>query len=575
MLKLFRRLGPYAPSIAAVLVLVFAQSIADLSLPTLMSDIVDEGIATGDIPFIWRTGGWMLLLALAGIATNLVGGYLASRAALGFGRELRSSIFRRVTSWSLDGIDRFGAASLITRTTNDVTQVQQVLFMMLRMMAMAPIMAIGGLIMAVSKEPELAWMLAVAIPVLVAAIAAIAAKGLPLFTTIQRKLDTLNRVLREKLSGIRVIRAFDRVAYEQGRFEDANRELTEVTLKVNRLVSLLFPFVMLVMNLTTIAIVWFGGLAIDSGGVKIGSLMAFIQYSMQIMFSVVMVSVIFIMVPRASASALRINEVLETGDSILDPDRPAAPPARSGRVEFRNVDFGYPGAEEMALRGVSFVAEEGKVTAIIGSTGSGKTTVLNLIERFHDVSSGAVLVDGVDVREYRQAELRARLGYAPQKAMLFSGSVADNLRFGADAADDAALRRALSVAQAVDFVDGMEGGLGAAVTQGGTNVSGGQRQRLAVARAVARDPSIYLFDDTFSALDARTDARLREALKAETAGSTVIMVVQRVGTIVDADRIVVLDEGRVAGIGTHAELLAGNEVYREIVQSQLSAEVEA
>lgn len=575
MLKLFRRLGPWAPSIAVVLALVFAQSIADLSLPTLMSDIVDEGIAKGDIPFIWRTGLWMLLLAFAGIVSNLVGGFLASRAALGFGRELRSSIFRRVSSWSLDGIDRFGAASLVTRTTNDVTQVQQVLFMMLRMMAMAPMMAIGGLVMAVSKEPKLSWILAVSVPVLVAAISVIAAKGLPLFTAIQEKLDALNRVLREKLSGIRVIRAFDRAAYEQGRFEEANRDLTDVTLKVNRLVSLLFPFVMLVMNLTTIAIVWFGGLAIDSGDVRIGSLMAFIQYSMQIMFSVVMVSVIFIMVPRASASALRINEVLGTDDSIRDPERPATPPEPAGRVEIRDVDFRYPGAEEPALRGVSFVAEAGKVTAIIGSTGSGKTTVLNLIERFHDASSGAVLVDGVDVREYRQAELRARLGYAPQKALLFSGSVAENVRFGAPGADDAAVARALSVAQAADFVGAMEGGSGASVTQGGTNVSGGQRQRLAVARAVARDPSVYLFDDTFSALDARTDARLRAALRSETSGSTVIMVAQRVGSIMDADRIVVLDEGRVAGIGTHDELLEGNAVYREIVQSQLSAEAEA
>ncbi|MBP7094646.1 MAG: ABC transporter ATP-binding protein [Spirochaetia bacterium] len=575
MLKLFRRLGPWAPSIAVVLALVFAQSIADLSLPTLMSDIVDEGIAKGDIPFIWRTGLWMLLLAFAGIVSNLVGGFLASRAALGFGRELRSSIFRRVSSWSLDGIDRFGAASLVTRTTNDVTQVQQVLFMMLRMMAMAPMMAIGGLVMAVSKEPKLSWILAVSVPVLVAAISVIAAKGLPLFTAIQEKLDALNRVLREKLSGIRVIRAFDRAAYEQGRFEEANRDLTDVTLKVNRLVSLLFPFVMLVMNLTTIAIVWFGGLAIDSGDVRIGSLMAFIQYSMQIMFSVVMVSVIFIMVPRASASALRINEVLGTDDSIRDPERPATPPEPAGRVEFRDVDFRYPGAEEPALRGVSFVAEAGKVTAIIGSTGSGKTTVLNLIERFHDASSGAVLVDGVDVREYRQAELRARLGYAPQKALLFSGSVAENVRFGAPGADDAAVARALSVAQAADFVGAMEGGSGASVTQGGTNVSGGQRQRLAVARAVARDPSVYLFDDTFSALDARTDARLRAALRSETSGSTVIMVAQRVGSIMDADRIVVLDEGRVAAIGTHDELLEGNAVYREIVQSQLSAEAEA
>ncbi|MBN1243836.1 MAG: ABC transporter ATP-binding protein [Spirochaetales bacterium] len=575
MLKLAERLKPYTASIVFALLLVLARVLADLSLPTLMARIVDEGIAAGDIGLIWRTGAWMLLLALGGIAAMFASGYLASRTAIGFGRDIRSETFRKITAWSLEGIDRFGASSLVTRVTNDATQVQQLVFMMLRMMAMAPLMAIGGLAMAISKEPRLSWILGVSIPALVLVIMLVAKKGLPLYGLVQKKLDALNRVLREKLAGARVIRAFDRGASEEARFDAANADLTALTLKVQRIIAVLFPFVMLVSNLSVIAIVWFGGRAINTGSVKIGSLMAFIQYTMQIMHSVVMLSMIFIMAPRAAASASRIVEVLEADDPIRDPARPADPPARSGRVEFRNVCFSYPGAEENALEDVSFSAEPGTVTAIIGSTGSGKTTALSLVERFHDVRSGAVLVDGVDVREYAQKDLRARIGYAPQKAVLFSGSVADNVRFGAPGADAEAVRKALAVAQAEDFVEAMDGGVEAVMSQGGGTVSGGQRQRLAVARAVARNPSIYLFDDTFSALDALTDSRLRAALRTETAGATVIMVAQRVGTVRDADRIVVLDEGRVAGIGSHEELLSSNAVYREIVQSQLSGEESA
>jgi len=572
MLKLFRLLKPFTLSITVTLVLVFLQSIADLSLPTLMSSIVDDGIAKNDIPLIWKTGGRMLLIALAGVIANVIAGYLAARSSMGFGTLLRSRVFARVSSFSLLEMDRFGSASLITRTTNDVSQVQQVLFMMLRMMAMAPMMAIGGIVMAVSKEPKLAWILLVVLPVMTLVIVGLGSKALPLFKAIQARLDGLNRVLRENLTGIRVIRAFDRAERERGRFDAANADLTSVTLKVNRLMASMFPVVMLLMNLTTIMIVWFGGLAVDSGGVQIGSLMAFIQYAMQIMFAVIMVTVMFIMVPRASASAERINEVLEAQPGVVDPPTPVIPARREGRVEFRNVTFRYPGAEEPALRGVSFVIEPGTTAAIIGGTGSGKSTIVNLVARFYDVEEGAVLVDGVDVRDMTQAELRSRLGLAPQRAVLFSGTVADNLRFGAPGAGDADVEAAAETAQAADFIMEKEGGYAATISQGGVNVSGGQKQRLAIARALARKPPLYLFDDAFSALDFKTDARLRSALRKTAAGSTVVIVAQRVGTVRHADRILVLDDGRLVGDGKHHELMDSCPVYRDIVESQLGAE---
>ena len=572
MLRLFKYLRPYALFVGLALVLEFASSMAELSLPAMMAVIVDDGVAAGNVPLIWRTGGLMLVVALAGVIANLTGGFFASRTAMGFGKSLRSRVFSRVSSFSLRELDRFGTSSLITRTTNDITQVQQVAFMMQRMMAKAPMMAIGGIAMALATEPRLAWVLLIVIPIMTAAILQIARKGLPLFKAIQTKIDSLNRVMRENLSGIRVARAFDRVEREEARFDEVNADLTATTLKVNRIMAFVFPFVTLMMNLTTVMIVWFGGRDVGDGAIRIGSLMAFIQYATQIMFSVVMVSVIFIMVPRAQVSAERINEVLDVDPEIADPAAPVRPEAPEGRVEFRNVSFGYDGAAEPAIRNVSFVAEPGTTTAIIGGTGSGKSTILNLLARFYDVKDGAILVDGVDVRDMSQEELRSGMGLATQRAVLFSGTIAQNLRFGRDDATDDELARAAATAQAAEFIADKDGGMDAELAQGGVNVSGGQKQRLAIARALARKPRVYLFDDSFSALDFKTDARLRAALRKETTRATVIIVAQRVGTIRDADQIIVLDEGRIVGMGTHAQLLAGCGVYGEIVASQLSAE---
>jgi len=572
MLKIFRHLKPYTLAIVVTLVLAFANAIAELSLPAMMSTIVDEGVAKGDIAMIWNVGGRMLIIAFAAIIANIIAGYLASRTAMGFGRDLRNRVFARVSSFSLREMDRFGASSLITRTTNDITQVQQLAFMMQRMMAHAPLMAIGGITMALSTEPKLSWILLVVIPIMAIAIIILAKKGMPLFTAIQKKIDALNRVMRENLAGIRVVRAFDRVDHERERFDKANLDLTATSLKVNRLMAFLFPFVMLMMNVTTVMIVWFGGLGIGSGDIKLGSLMAFIQYTMQIMFSVVMVSVIFIMVPRASVSAGRINEVLDVHPEIVDPAVAKKAERKRGAVEFRNVSFGYGGSAEPALKNISFSAEPGTITAIIGGTGSGKSTIVNLISRFYDVDSGAIMVDGIDIREMSQDDLRSSLGLATQRPILFSGTIADNLRFGRNQASSEELAKAAETAQATGFIAEKEGGMEATIAQGGVNVSGGQKQRLAIARAIAKRPLIYMFDDSFSALDFKTDARLRAALRKETAEATVIIVAQRVGTIRDADQIIVLDDGTMVGKGKHAELMKTCEVYREIVASQMSEE---
>ncbi len=572
MIKLFRHLKPYAPSIAAILFLILVQSLADLALPTLMSDIVDKGIARGDIPLIWKTGGWMLILASAGILSNVAAGYLTARASMGFGRDLRSKVFTKVTSFSLDEIDRFGTASLITRTTNDITQVQQLTFMMLRMMVSAPMMAIGGIIMAVGKEPKLSWILIVAIPVITGVIILLARKGLPLFKAIQKKIDTLNRIMRENLTGIRVIRAFNRTEYEAGRFDASNRDLTETSLKVNRLMAFLFPFIMLIMNLTTIAIIWIGGIAIDRGDVQIGSLMAFIQYTMQIMFSIVMVSMMIIMIPRAAVSAGRIGEVLDVVPEITDPASPRTPERISGHVEFRNVTFSYHGAEQPAVRDISFHAKPGEITAIIGGTGSGKSTIVNLIPRFYDPDSGEILVDGVNIREMTQNELRSRIGLVPQTAVLFTGTIEENIAFGTESLSRDRMEEAARISQSIEFIEAREAGYDERISQGGTNLSGGQKQRLSIARALARRPEIYIFDDSFSALDFRTDAKLRSALRSEIADGTVIIVAQRVSTVMNADRIIVLEDGKIVGVGKHKELMNSCEVYREIVSSQLSEE---
>lgn len=572
MFKLAKYLKPYAASIAAILILLFFQAISELYLPTLMADIVDTGIIKGDTAYILRVGGLMLLVAAGGAVCVILSSLLSSRTAMGFGRDLRRKVFSHIESFSLHEFDKISTASLITRTTNDVTQVQQVFMMILRMMVSAPMMCIGGIIMAVSKDAKLSLVIVVVLPVLVGAVLLIAGRGIPLFKAIQAKLDRLNLVLREELMGIRVIRAFNRDEHEKKRFDQANRDLTATAIKVNRIMAALMPTLMLVMNFTTIAIIWFGGLRINAGSMQIGDLMAFIQYVMQIMFSLVMVSMMFIMVPRASVSAGRINEVLDVVPEIKEPENPVKPGRQRGFVEFRDVTFSYPGAEEPAVKNISFSAKPGEITAIIGGTGSGKSTLINLIPRFYDVDSGEILIDGVDAMEMQQEELRAKIGFVPQKALLFSGSISDNIRFGKEEATEKEIRHAAEIAQVTGFVAEMKDGFDSVIAQGGTNVSGGQKQRLSIARALVRKPEIYVFDDSFSALDFKTDARLRAALKKEIKASTVFIVAQRVNTVMDADRIIVLEDGKIAGIGSHRELMRTCGVYREIVASQLSEE---
>jgi ATP-binding cassette subfamily B protein len=572
MLKLFRNLKPYTLAIVLVAVLVAGQTIAELFLPTLMSDIVDSGIVKGDIPYILRVGGLMLLVALGGMICALISTLFSAQASMGFGRDLRKEVFTRVEGFSLHEFDIIGTPSLITRTTNDITQVQMFTMMLMRMMIMSPLMAVGGVIMALRKDAHLSWVIVAVIPVLVAVITLIAGRALPLFRAIQAKIDRINQVLREGLTGVRVIRAFNRVDHEKERFDAANVDLTNTSITVNKLMAFMMPCMMLIMNLTGAALIWFGAQRIAMGQMQIGSLMAFIQYAMQILFSLLMVSILFIMLPRASASAGRINEVLAMTPGIKDPAAPRKAEKEHGYIEFRNVTFSYPGAEEPAIRDVSFSARPGEVTAIIGGTGAGKSTLVNLVPRFYDVAQGSILVDDVDIREMAQEDLRQRLGFVPQKAVLFNDTVANNIRYGREDASDAEVAHAAETAQALEFILAMPDGFQSVIAQGGTNVSGGQRQRLAIARALVRKPEIYIFDDTFSALDFRTDARLRAALKNETAESTVIIVAQRVTTVMDADRIIVVDDGRVAGMGTHRELIRTCEVYREIVSSQLSEE---
>jgi ATP-binding cassette subfamily B protein len=572
MMKLFRNLRPFALTIAIVLALVSLQSLSELYLPTLMSDIVDTGIVKGDTAYILRVGGSMLLVALGGVVCSIVAAWLSARVGMGFGRDLRAKVFAHVEGFSLHEFDRIGTPSLITRTTNDITQVQMFTMVMMRMMVMAPIMAIGGVIMAVQKDAKLTWVLVVVIPVIAAIITFTATKALPLFKAIQAKIDRINLVLREGLTGVRVIRAFNRIDHEKKRFDEANVDLTNTSIRVNKIMALMMPLMMLIMNLTTIAIVWFGAKRIDLGEMQVGSLMAFIQYAMQILFSLLMVSFLFIMLPRASASGARISEVLAMAADIKDPREPRRAEQERGHIELRGVSFSYPGAEEPAIRDISFDARPGEVNAIIGGTGSGKSTLVNLIPRFYDVASGSILVDGVDIREMSQEDLRSRIGFVPQKAVLFNDTIANNIRFGREDATDEEVARAAETAQATEFILAMKDGFQSLVAQGGTNVSGGQKQRLAIARALVRNPEIYVFDDTFSALDFKTDAKLRAALRKETARSTVIIVAQRVNTVMDADRIIVLEEGRVVGMGTHRELVRTCEVYREIVSSQLSEE---
>jgi len=572
MFKLFRNLKPYSTAVMLVIVLVAAQAVSELYLPTLMSDIVDTGIVRGDTGYILRVGGLMLLVALAGMGCALVATFFSARVGMGFGRDMRRKVFTRVEGFSLHEFDIIGTPSLITRTTNDITQMQMFTMVTMRMLIMAPIMAIGGVVMAFQKDAKLTWVLAVVIPILAVVITLVARRALPMFKAIQAKIDRINLVLREGLTGVRVIRAFNRIDHEKRRFDTANLDLTATSITVNKLMAFMFPLMMLIMNLTSIAIIWFGAKRIDLGEMQIGSLMAFIQYATQILFSLLMVSFLFIMLPRASASAGRINEVLSIVPSITDAATTRTAEDERGYIEFRNVTFSYPGAEEPAIRDISFSAKPGEVTAIIGGTGAGKSTLVNLIPRFYDVAAGSILVDGVDIREMPQEALRSKLGFVPQKAVLFNDSIASNIRFGREDATDEEVAHAADTAQALEFILAMPDGFQSAIAQGGTNLSGGQKQRLAIARALVRKPEIYVFDDTFSALDFRTDATLRAALRKETARSTVIIVAQRVNTVMDADRIIVLDDGQVVGMGTHRELIRTCGVYREIVSSQLSEE---
>lgn len=552
--------------------LLFLQSMSELYLPTLMSDIVDRGIVNKDTGLIYRIGGWMLLIALGGTICSIIAMYISSIVSTAFGRDLRGKLFRHVENFTLREFDTVGTSSLITRTTNDITQVQQVLIMILRMMITAPIMCIGGLIMAFSRDSALTLILAVSLPVMGITIWVIASKGIPYFKIMQTRIDRLNLVLREFLVGIRVVRAFNREEHEKERFREANWNLTDTAIKVNKLMAFFMPAMMIIMNFTTLAVIWFASKRIDAGHMQVGDMIAFIQYVFQIMFSFLMASFMFVMVPRAQASAVRINEVLAMKPEIEDAAAPKNPSGKKGYVEFRDVVFRYPGAEQPALSGISFQAGPGEITAIIGGTGSGKSSMVHLIPRFYEAESGRVLVDGVDVRDMAQETLRSKIGFVPQQVVLFTGTAADNIRFGKPDATDDEVRQAAATAQALDFVQEMPESFNSMISQGGSNLSGGQKQRLSIARALVRRPEIYIFDDSFSALDYKTDARLRAALRQETQEATVLIVAQRVSTVVDADRIIVLEDGKIAGMGTHRELLAECGVYREIVASQLSEE---
>lgn len=575
MLKLFRQLRPFAGMIAGVLVLVFIQSMSDLYLPTLMSDIIDTGVVKGDTNYILQIGALMLLIAAIGAVCSVFASYFSSKAAMGFGKQLRKRVFSRVEAFSLQEFDKIGTASLITRTTNDITQVQQVLVMLMRMVLSAPIMFVGGVMMAVTKDAKLSLVIVAIIPILAVTIFLVMYKGLPLFKVMQTKLDALNLILRESLMGVRVVRAFNRDPYEQKRFETANYDFMSVSIRVNKIMAYMMPVMMLIFNLTTVAILWFGGLRVDTGSMQVGDLMAFMQYVTQIMFALIMASMMFIMVPRAAASAARINEVLDMEPSIVDADVPATADENCGDLEFDRVTFRYPGAQMPALSDISFRAKPGQITAIIGGTGAGKSTLVNLIPRFYDIDAGEIRIGGVNIQKMKQVELRAKIGFVPQKAVLFSGTIRENIRYGKEDATDEEIVHATQIAQAADFIEQMEEGYESVIAQGGTNLSGGQKQRLSIARALVRKPELYIFDDSFSALDFKTDAKLRSALKIQTVDRAVLIVAQRVSTVLHADQIIVLDEGKVEDIGTHEQLLERCAIYREIVASQLSEEESA
>ncbi|ATH91945.1 ABC transporter ATP-binding protein [Bacillus glycinifermentans] len=575
MISLLKYLKPYKLQVVFVALFTLLGSMLELYLPTLMADVVDIGIVNSDITYILKIGVWMVVCSLLAILMTMGKAFFASRTSLAFGRDIRRELFVKVEHYSLEEFGKVGASSLITRTTNDVKQVQDVLNMMLSLMTRAPLMLIGGIVLAVYRDAKLSLIFVASLPILAGLIFLITRKAVPLFGVLQKKTDRLNLVLREGLTGVRVIRAFNRADHEKEKFRKANQEFRDTGIAVNRIMAFLFPVMMIMMNFTNIAIIWFGGIRIDQGDMQVGNLMAFLQYASMILFALIMLAMTFVMIPRAQASAGRINEVLLIKPNITDPKQPSEHTGLRGHVEFKGVTFRYAGAEKPVIEDISFHAKPGEMTAIIGSTGAGKTTILQLIPRFFDVEKGSVLVDGTDVRKMPQKELREKIGYVPQKASLFSGTIKENVLFGKEDATDEEVLEALETAQASEFVKEKENGIDSYIEQAGANLSGGQKQRLSIARALVRKPEIYLFDDSFSALDYKTDQKLRKTLKETTADAAVIIVAQRVSTITEADQIIVLNEGKIAGIGTHQQLLEENDIYQEIVASQQTEEESA
>ncbi len=571
MIKLLKYLKPYIWLIIPIVVLTYLQVMANLALPNYMANIINNGIIGEDMSTIFREGGLMIVVTLGGSVAAILAGYLAAKVATGFSRDIRGKVFQKVESFSIAEFNKFSTASLITRSTNDIQQIQTVTAMLFRMFLIAPFMAVGALQNALHTAPELSWVIALASVILLVVIGILFGFGLPKFKLLQKLVDKLNLVTRENLTGLRVVRAFDNESVEEKKFDQANRDLTKLNLFVNRLMIILQPFMMFVMNLSLVAIVWFGGHLVSTNTIEIGNMMAFMQYAMQVLMSFLMISVIFIMIPRASVSARRVGEVINTESTIHDPSNPKKiPNSGRGLVEFKDVTFTYPDAEAPILSGINFTAEPGQTTAFIGSTGSGKSTLINLIPRFYDVSAGQIMIDGIDIRDLKLKDLYSKIGYVPQKGVLFSGTVESNIKYGNLNASGQEVENAMKVSQSMEFVSKLDNGINSDISQGGSNVSGGQKQRLSIARALAIQPNIYIFDDSFSALDFKTDAALRKDLEKETKGRTVLIVGQRISTIVNANKIIVLDEGKIVGQGTHTELLKSNKIYQEIARSQLS-----
>ena len=572
MLKIMKYLKPYIGYILLAVGLLFIQAICDLSLPDYMSKIINQGILMKDNGFILQTGGIMLLISLGGVIAAILVGLIASKVGAGVARTLRKHVFEKVSNFSNAEFDKFSTASLITRTTNDITQIQNLVTMMIRMMFYAPIMGVGGIILALSKDVSMSWIIILAVVILIGLIVVISIIVLPRFKKVQNLIDKLNLIVRENLSGMLVIRAFNTERFEERRFDEANKDLMKVNLFVNRVMTFMMPAMMLLMNLISVLVIWVGSHRVGAGELQVGDMMAFMQYTMQIIMSFLFISMMFIMIPRASVSGRRVSEVLETELTIKDQNNALPVEKAIGVVEFKNVSFSYPGAEEPVLHDVSFVAKPGETTAFIGATGSGKSTLINLVPRFYDVTSGSILLDGQDIRSLSQHDLREQIGYVPQKGILFSGTIESNLSYGKRDISEEELLEAATIAQAKEFIDLKPEGIKSGIAQGGTNVSGGQKQRLSIARALAKKPQVYIFDDSFSALDFKTDAKLRAELKKNVTDATVLLVAQRISTIMHAEQIIVLDEGHVVGKGTHQELLKTCEVYKEIALSQLSKE---